>query len=225
MFSSDDCKGQQTHRHIINTLNHSLNITLPPPPPGFSLQISYNSESRLNPLAVYHNTILTLYKIANQYSWTQIWTEPITPFSIGWQTWILVIKKSGRRLPPLMTSYVVLALYHGVAQMSEDSVFCQMVIEMFVNQALIGNVTIENLPNPPAGVAAEDEDGGRVRNGNESAVGLATTATNSSDSSLGIVIHDVDMRITYNCTAHFCLILSQSVLFLVPWDKSQLAMS
>ena len=91
--------------------------------------------------------------------------------------------------------------------MSEDSEFCQMVIEMFVNQALIGNVTIEDLLNPPAGVA-EDGDGGRVRNGNESAVGLATTATNSSDSSLGIVIHDVDMKITYNCKAHFGLILS-----------------
>ena len=99
--------------------------------------------------------------------------------------------------------------------MSEDSEFCQMAIEMFVNQVLIGNVTIENLPNPPAR-SAGDGDGGRVRNGNESTVGLATTATNSSDSSLGIVIHDLDMKITYNCKAHFCLILSQSVLFLVP---------
>ena len=125
------------------------------------------------------------------------------------------MKEPGRRLPPLRTSYVVLALYHGVAQMSEDSEFCQMVVEMFVNQAFIGNVTIENLPNPTAGVA-EDGDVGRVKNGNESAVGLATTATNSSDSSLGIVIHDVDMKITYNCKAHFRLILSQSVLFLVP---------
>ncbi|KAL2054074.1 hypothetical protein ABVK25_005613 [Lepraria finkii] len=175
----------------------NLNITIPPPPPGFHLEISYDSESRLSPLAVYHNTILTLYEIANQYSWTQIWIEPTTSFSVGWRTWILVMKEPGRRLPPLRTSHVILALYHGVAQMSRDRGFCQMVIEMFVDQALIGNVIIKKSPTPPTGVAG-DGDGGRVRNGNESAVGLGTPATNSSDGSLGIVIYDVDMKITYS---------------------------
>lgn len=99
-----------------------------------------------------------------------------------------------------------------------------MGIEMFVNQASIGDVIIEKSPTPPTGVAG-DGDGGRVRNGNESAVGLGTPATNSSDGGLGIVIHDVDMKITYSCKAHFCLILPQWVLFLVPWETSQLAMS
>ncbi|KAL8711830.1 MAG: hypothetical protein Q9220_003774 [cf. Caloplaca sp. 1 TL-2023] len=115
--------------------------TTPNPPPGFKTQIKYINTRTLNPLSVYLTAIGYTYA-HHVLPWTtgmhqeQPYTTPEHDIAIN-----VILGPFRPGVPALEIGHVMLALFAGVAKMSEHR-FNTMLIDILISSSLIGHIMI-----------------------------------------------------------------------------------
>ena len=130
--------------HLILTPSPT-NLTTPTPPPGFSISIKFNETHPLKPAAVYINAIELMYKLA-QYSWDVPIIDQLEYSDRRYDVLILSSPEQGpspvKQPSQLQNCHVIIALYEVLLTMAARAIFCELFVDLLVNEKQVGNMNI-----------------------------------------------------------------------------------
>ena len=128
-----------------NTSSSLSNLSALNPPPGFNVNLVFNSEILLNPIGVYNIALDTMYRLA-QNPWDSIIRRSLVFSRPDFNERIVFdpIQASDR----LRNGYAVLALYSGVCAMTPPTrnLFFELILTITAYRRPAGRCIIQRLP-------------------------------------------------------------------------------
>lgn len=122
--------------------NHSLStLSAPAPPPGFEVDIHYDTSNILNPLGVYLCAIDFMYDFARK-GWNKRLSGGFTVWQEDYNAEI-DIESLHQSSVQLQTCHIVLGLYETIKEVSAQSRFCEVLTTLSMHRRQIGSLAIQ----------------------------------------------------------------------------------
>lgn len=117
-------------------------LAAPVSPPGFDIDINYDTSKELNPLAVYLCAVDYMYHFA-QKDWSERLVGGFTVGVDGFNVEIDIASSQGPYGLQLLTSHIILGLYETIIDVSANSRFCEVTTTLSLYGRQIGVLLIQ----------------------------------------------------------------------------------
>lgn len=130
----------------VELIDESLSVSTlaaPAPPPGFQIDVHYDTTSTLNPLGVYMVAIDFMYQFA-QRGWNKRLSGGFTVWldKFGVEVDIESVRHQHGAVE-LQTCHIVLGLYETILEVSAQSRFCEVLTTLSLHRRQIGSLAIQ----------------------------------------------------------------------------------